>query len=304
MAMVNLGNISAVTTQMLGNELGGVVATGVSTLLQSGGSDSLAGALSQLEKFFGPGSPGAMSGGVTATGPLAFSTVPGMGAAQTAALTNPFGATQGLQPKMQGLIEGLNKTLDDVLAKSDAIAQFQNGGAKPPAGITQAEYAKQFEMVMDQAIKLHLSGTAGDGIKAQALFQRALGMLSGGGQNAGAAGMVPGGAGAGLSAISGGGGFGAPVGGGGFGGFGARPASSSFAPAGGGGGVPVTGGIGGGGGLDAMMSQAEALLRSDSMEAQLAGQRLMQKALRMFELISKLIEKQSEMASKAIAAIK
>jgi hypothetical protein len=303
MAMVNLGNISAVTTQMLGNELGGVVATGVSTLLQSGGSDSLAGALSQLEKFFGPGSPGAMSGGATATGPLAFSTVPGMGAAQTAALTNPFGATQGLQPKMQGLIEGLNKTLDDVLAKSDTIAQLQNSGANPPAGVSQAEYAKQFEMVMDQAIKLHLSGTAGDGIKAQALFQRALGMLSGGGQNAGAAGMVPGGPGAGLSAISGGGGFGAPVGGGGFGGFGASPASSSFAPSGGGG-VPVTGGIGGGGGLDAMMSQAEALLRSDSMEAQLAGQRLMQKALRMFELISKLIEKQSEMASKAIAAIK
>jgi hypothetical protein len=303
MAMVNLGNISAVTTQMLGNELGGVVATGVSTLLQSGGSDSLAGALSQLEKFFSPGSPGALSGGVTATGPLAFSTVPGMGAAQTAALTNPFGATQGLQPKMQGLIEGLNKTLDDVLAKSDTIAQLQNGGAKPPAGVTQAEYAKQFEMVMDQAIKLHLSGSAGDGLKAQALFQRALGMLSGGGQNAGAAGMAPGGAGAGLSAISGGGGFGAPVGGGGFGGFGSSPASSGFAPSGGGG-VPVTGGIGGGGGLDAMMSQAEALLRSDSMEAQLAGQRLMQKALRMFELISKLIEKQSEMASKAIAAIK
>ena len=59
-----------------------------------------------------------------------------------------------------------------------------------------------------------------------------------------------------------------------------------------------------GGGIDSMMSQAEGLLRSDSMEDQLKGQKMMQQALRMFELLSKLIEKQGEMQSKAIAAIK
>ncbi len=118
-------------------------------------------------------------------------------------------------------------------------------------------------------------------------------MLSGGtaGGTAGTAGI----GGAGFSAL----------GGGGFTG-----ASSGAGAAGGGftstaGGASSSGGISAaGGGLDAMMSQAESLMRSDSMEAQLAGQRMMQKALRMFELISKLIEKQSEMASKAIAAIK
>lgn len=60
----------------------------------------------------------------------------------------------------------------------------------------------------------------------------------------------------------------------------------------------------GGGNIDSMMSQAEKLLRSDKMEDQLKGQKMMQQAMRMFELLSKLIEKQSEMQSKAIAAIK
>lgn len=68
--------------------------------------------------------------------------------------------------------------------------------------------------------------------------------------------------------------------------------------------APSGGSAPGGGNLDSMMSQAESLLKSDKMEDQIKGQKLMQQAMRMFELISKMIEKQSEMASKAIAAIK
>ncbi|MCW5964411.1 MAG: hypothetical protein KIT83_10260 [Bryobacterales bacterium] len=70
------------------------------------------------------------------------------------------------------------------------------------------------------------------------------------------------------------------------------------------GGAGASQGSSGGGNIDSMMSQAEGLLRSDKMEDQLKGQKMMQQALRMFELLSKLIEKQGEMQSKAIAAIK
>lgn len=293
MAMLNIGNISAVTTQMLGNELGGVVASGVSTLLQTGGQDSLKGALGQIEKFFGESGPGGIKpGGSIPSSPQAFGLAMS-GGGQASGLSNPFGSTQGLQPQMQGMIEGLNGVLGEMLGRLDTLGNAQAGLAQPNSLVGTNEMAKQFEMVMDQAMKLHLSGNAGDGLKAQMLFQQALGMLSGGtaGGTAGTAGI----GGAGFSAL----------GGGGFTG-----ASSGAGAAGGGftstaGGASSSGGISAaGGGLDAMMSQAESLMRSDSMEAQLAGQRMMQKALRMFELISKLIEKQSEMASKAIAAIK
>jgi hypothetical protein len=60
----------------------------------------------------------------------------------------------------------------------------------------------------------------------------------------------------------------------------------------------------GGGNLDSMMSQAESLMKSGKMEDQLKAQKMMQQVMRTFELLSKMIEKQSEMASKAIAAIK
>jgi hypothetical protein len=59
-----------------------------------------------------------------------------------------------------------------------------------------------------------------------------------------------------------------------------------------------------GGNLDSMMSQAESLMKSGKMEDQLKAQKMMQQVMRTFELLSKMIEKQSEMASKAIAAIK
>ena len=293
MAMLNIGNISTVTTQMLGNDLGGVVASGVSTLLQAGGQDSLSGALAQIEKFFGEAGPGGLkaAGGIPSS-PQAFGLSTG-GSGQATGLSNPFGSTQGLQPQMQGMIEGLNGVLGEMLGKLDTLGNAQTGLAQPNSLVGTNEMAKQFEMVMDQAMKLHLSGNAGDGLKAQMLFQQALGMLSGG-----SAGSTAGTAGVGNTSFSA------------LGGGGSTTSSTATGALGGGftstaGGASSSGGISAaGGGLDAMMSQAESLMRSDSMEAQLAGQRMMQKALRMFELISKLIEKQSEMASKAIAAIK
>lgn len=108
-------------------------------------------------------------------------------------------------------------------------------------------------------------------------------------------------------AVSGGGlGSSSPIGTMGGAGSGSVSGSSNFTSTGGSGSAGGGGGAApmSGGGIDSMMSQAEGLLRSDSMEDQLKGQKMMQQALRMFELLSKLIEKQGEMQSKAIAAIK
>ena len=54
--------------------------------------------------------------------------------------------------------------------------------------------------------------------------------------------------------------------------------------------------------IDSMMGQAEKLMASDKMQDQLKGQRMMQQAMRMFEMISKMLEKRSELAGKAIQA--
>jgi hypothetical protein len=59
-----------------------------------------------------------------------------------------------------------------------------------------------------------------------------------------------------------------------------------------------------GGNIDSMMSQAEQLLSSDKQSDQIKGQMLMQKAMRLFEMISKMMEQQSQLASKAIQAIR
>ncbi|MCW5964605.1 MAG: hypothetical protein KIT83_11250 [Bryobacterales bacterium] len=302
MAMLNISSISAATTRMLGNDLGGPVASGLSNLLESGGQESLIAALSQLEKFFGPEAKTKLGTGPLATSPQAFH-VSGAANAASSGLTNPFGVAQGLQPKMNGLIDGLNQAAGGIMEQLEALGvpgQLGNG--------TNAQLAKDFEATIDQAIKLHLSGSAADGLQAQVLFQKALGMISGGAESTISNGLASG-SGRGIVSSAAAGGGAMPTGGirmssGGIGSTG----GGSFAPAPAGG--SPGGGVGGssvpamGGGLDAMMAQAESLMRSDSMESQLAGQRLMSKALRMFELISKLIEKQSEMASKAIAAIK
>lgn len=298
MAMVNISNISAVTTRMLGNDLGGAVASGVSTLLESGGQESLSAALSQLEKFFGPEANSKLGGGPLATSPQAFQMTGGVNGAN-AALANPFGVTQGLQPQMNGLIGGLNQAMGGMAEQWEAI-----GVPGYPANNTNAQLAKDFEATMDEAIKLHLSGTATDGLQAQLLFQKALGMLSGASAGADGIASLAGRGGVASSAAAGG----VPAGGMGLPGSTAAMRSvPAFEQTPAGGGSSGAGGAAApslGGGIDAMMSQAESLLRSDSLESQLAGQRLMSKALRMFELISKMIEKQSEMASKAIAAIK
>ena len=54
--------------------------------------------------------------------------------------------------------------------------------------------------------------------------------------------------------------------------------------------------------IDSMMGEAEKLMASDKMQDQLKGQRMMQQAMRMFEMISKMLEKRSELAGKAIQA--
>ena len=53
-----------------------------------------------------------------------------------------------------------------------------------------------------------------------------------------------------------------------------------------------------------MMSKAEGLLKSDKLEDQIEGQKLMSQAQRLFEMISKLIDTQSQLQSKAISAIR
>ncbi len=68
--------------------------------------------------------------------------------------------------------------------------------------------------------------------------------------------------------------------------------------------VRATGGGGGWGNIDSMMQQAEQLMQSDNQSDQLKGQMLMQRAMRLFEMISKMMEQQSQLASKAIQAIR
>lgn len=94
---------------------------------------------------------------------------------------------------------------------------------------------------------------------------------------------------------------------------GGSPASSSVTPSGGSGG---SGGVSSAGGaidrmidssgskIDSLMGQAEKLMASDKMSDQLKGQRLMQQAMRLFEMISKMLEQRSQMQAKAIQAIK
>lgn len=278
MAMVNLSSLSTVTSRMLGSDLGGAVASGVSTLIQQGGHESLQAALGQLEKSFGPAMQGRIGAGPLATNPLAFqgaaaSTLMASGAA------NPMAVAQLLQPQLPSMMHGLGQSAGSLQQ------QLVSAGASLGAS-SNAQLAMQFEATMDEAIRLHLSGNPADGQKAQSLMQQALGMTLGPQQSAPAS-MVPVSTGIPQRVAAG------------------MPSPTlAPAPGGGGGSAPGVSTAAMGGGLDAMMAQAEALLRSDSMESQLAGQRLMAKALRMFELISKMIEKQSEMASKAIAAIK
>lgn len=56
--------------------------------------------------------------------------------------------------------------------------------------------------------------------------------------------------------------------------------------------------------IDNLMGQAEKLMASDKMSDQLKGQRMMQQAMRLFEMISKMLEQRSQMQAKAIQAIK
>jgi hypothetical protein len=120
----------------------------------------------------------------------------------------------------------------------------------------------------------------------------------------------PGGAAAG-GAGGAGGASGAPSGGSGVGG------GSGFAPssAGGGSGAGAAGGSGSissmdsmvskaGGNIDSMMAQAEQLMASDKPSDQLKGQMMMQRAMRLFEMISKMLEQRSQAQAKAIQAIK
>jgi hypothetical protein len=56
--------------------------------------------------------------------------------------------------------------------------------------------------------------------------------------------------------------------------------------------------------LDSMFDQAEKLMQSDKPSDQLKAQMLMQKATRMYETISKMMQQRSEAQAKAIQAIK
>jgi hypothetical protein len=56
--------------------------------------------------------------------------------------------------------------------------------------------------------------------------------------------------------------------------------------------------------IDKMMAEAEQLMASDKPSDQLKGQMLMQRAMRMFETISKMLEQRSQAQAKAIQAIK
>ena len=65
-----------------------------------------------------------------------------------------------------------------------------------------------------------------------------------------------------------------------------------------------TGGLGNTSNIDSMMDQANQLASSDKPSDQLKAQQLMQKAMRMFEQLSKLMENQSQMQGKAIQAMR
>ncbi|MDX2153455.1 MAG: hypothetical protein SFV54_22110 [Bryobacteraceae bacterium] len=60
----------------------------------------------------------------------------------------------------------------------------------------------------------------------------------------------------------------------------------------------------GAGKIDGMMSQAESLMSSDKPSDQIKGQMLMQKAMRLFEMISKMQEMRSKAQSTAIQNMK
>ncbi len=66
--------------------------------------------------------------------------------------------------------------------------------------------------------------------------------------------------------------------------------------------TPPTGQFGGN--IDAMMDQAETLMKSDKLMDQIKGQTLMMKASNLFSLISKMIEMKSQMMRTAIQNIR
>jgi hypothetical protein len=113
------------------------------------------------------------------------------------------------------------------------------------------------------------------------------------------------------------GGVGGPASGGGSGSGGASGGVGSPVGAGGADGAAGAGsggssGISGmdsmiskaGANIDSMMGQAEQLMASDKPSDQLKGQMMMQRAMRLFETISKMIEQRSQAQAKAIQAIK
>ncbi|MCU0227593.1 MAG: hypothetical protein MUF01_08125 [Bryobacterales bacterium] len=182
---------------------------------------------------------------------------------------NTPGAATPQQNPMKALAD-VFKQLSDVFGK--ILQQLAGGQQNAAKSISDA-----FE-----ALGKSLSGAGGGSAASSPMFSGGLSAMGGGGSVSG---------GPGQQAM-------------GIRGTGDGASGSSFTSAPASAGSPSAGSAPGGGNLDSMMSQAEKLLRSDKMEDQIKGQKMMQQAMRMFELISKLIEKQSEMQSKAIAAIK
>jgi hypothetical protein len=119
-------------------------------------------------------------------------------------------------------------------------------------------------------------------------------MLTGQGGAAGASGASAGGSGG----VSGGSGAG--------GASGYTPSAGASGGSGGSGGISSMDSMvsKAGASIDKMMGEAESLMASDKPSDQLKGQMMMQRAMRMFEMISKMLEQRSQAAAKAIQAIK
>jgi len=157
-------------------------------------------------------------------------------------------------------------------------AQSSSSAAQQKASGFQNPFQQLVEMLQKLVQKLTQGGAAG-----AASGSGAVGAPSGGG---GVGAPAGGGAGAPAGGASGA----APTGGGASGGSGISSMDSMVSKA--------------GGNIDSMMAQAEQLMASDKPSDQLKGQMMMQRAMRMFEMISKMLEQRSQAQAKAIQAIK
>jgi hypothetical protein len=216
-------------------------------------------------------------------------------------VTNADGSTKNVASldEVKGQIAKAGGANPNNGAAYNAVGAFLDGRAGSPQSNGAAQKASGFENPFQQLVQM-----------LEKLVQLLTGQGGAAGSGGGIGAATGGGGGIGAPAGSGGG-IGAPIGGGS--GVGSASGGSSAGSSGGvSGGGSGSGGISGtdsmvskaGASIDKMMAEAEQLMASDKPSDQLKGQMLMQRAMRMFETISKMLEQRSQAQAKAIQAIK